>query len=108
MILAFCVNSRWNRQFLRSFWSREQKCRKLAGTSRRRVNENGSQQAENVSTPQREFYLTIIKSKRDHKSRGIEERTDESTKIRAAATQISGEEIYFCIIFFFDKTEDDL
>ena len=39
LILAFCVNNRWNGQFLRSFWSREKKSRKLAGTSRRRVNE---------------------------------------------------------------------
>ena len=35
MILAFCVNSRSNGQFLGSFWSREKKSRKLAGTSRR-------------------------------------------------------------------------
>ena len=33
LILAFCVNSKWNGQLLGSFWSREKKSRKLAGTS---------------------------------------------------------------------------
>ena len=62
------------------------KCRKLAGTSRRRVNENGSQQAANVATSQRRdvnaifFCLTIIKRKRGPKFEGIE----ESTEIKAA------------------------
>ena len=64
----------------------EQKCRKLAGTSRR-PNVVTSQRREVGSTRmevnkrktlrrQRNFYLTIIKRKRDQKSRGIEKRTD--------------------------------
>ena len=32
LILALCVNSRWNGQFLGPFWSREKKSRKLEGT----------------------------------------------------------------------------
>ena len=51
-------------------------------TLRRWVNENGSQQATNVATSQRrdvatlrcqrDFSITIIKSKRDQNSRGLE------------------------------------
>ena len=62
LILAFCVNSKWNGQFLGSFWSREKNSKKLARTSRRTnvatsqrrdvgSMRRGSQQVTNVATP---------------------------------------------------------
>ena len=33
--LAFCVNSRWNGQFLGSFWSREKNSRNVVTSSQR-------------------------------------------------------------------------
>ena len=65
----------------------------------------------NVATPQRRDVSAISASpslKGDQKTRGIEKCTNEGTKSRAAATQISGEETYFCILFFYDKTADVL
>ena len=80
----------------------------LAGTSRRPNVATSGQLEEKVkkgstSRRQRDFCLTIIKSKRDHKSRGIGKRTDEGTESRAAANQIIGEESCFCIFFFPEK-----
>ena len=108
LILAFGVNSRWNGQFLRPFWSREKKSKKLAGTSRRRVNKkrnstSGQRRDASTSRRQRDFCLTIIKSKRDQKSRGIGKHTDEGMESRATANQISREDTCFCIFFSFLK-----
>ena len=81
------MNNRWNGWFLRSFWSREQKCKKLAGTSRRpNVAMSGQREWKSTSGKRRDLstsrhqcdlYLTIIKSKRGPKIKGIEERTNE-------------------------------
>ena len=97
---------RWKGQFLEAFWSIGWKCIKLAGTSRhsnfatspcrdvpmsrRWVNKYRSQQAQrrDVSTSrrQRDFCLSIIKSKKGTRIRGIEDRTNEGTEIKIAAT----------------------
>ena len=61
-----------------------------------------------TSRRQREFCLNIIKSKRTRNQGGIEKRTDEGTESIAAATQISGEETFFCIFFVSKKTTDGL
>ena len=72
LIRAFCVNSRWNGQFLGPFWSREKKSRKLTGTSRRpNVTTSGQQEEEvkkwptsrrlNVATPQRRDASTSLR-----------------------------------------------
>ena len=61
-----------------------------------------------TSLCQRDFCLSIIKSKMGTRNQGIEERTNEGTESRAATTQISEEETYFCISPFSDKTTDVL
>ena len=100
-------------KFFRSFGAERRRAeswqeRHDAPTSRRRVNEK-----RNSTSGQRREVGAIstspsLKSKRDQKSRGIEKRTNEGTESRAAATQISGEETYFCIFFFSDKIADVL
>ena len=100
------MNSRWNGQFLGSFWSREKKSRKLAGTSRRPnvaksqrsevgSTRRGSQQVANVATPQRcdastNSVSTSLKAKgpkiEGGGGGGIGKRKDEGTKSIAAAT----------------------
>ena len=50
----------------------------------------------------------IIKSTWSRNHGGIEERTNKGTESRAVATEISGEETYFCIFFFSNKTADVL
>ena len=110
MILAFYVNSGWNGRFLRSFWSKEQKYRKLAGTSQRpNVATSGQREWKSTSGTRRDvetsrrqcdFCLTIIKRKRDQKSRGSKKRMDEGTESRATAKEIIGEDTFFCIFFF--------
>ena len=40
--------------------------------------------------------------------RRIEERTNKGKESIAAAIEINGEETYFCIFFFYDKTADVL
>ena len=119
LILAFCVNSRWNRLFLGSFLSKEKKSRKLVRTSRRtnvatsqRRNVGsmiiGSQQVASVTTPQRCDVSAIsastsLKAKGPEIEGGIEKRTDEGTECRVAATQISGEDTCFCIFFLSER-----
>ena len=49
LILALCVNNRWNGHFFLPFWSKEKKSRKLAGTSRRPNVATSSQQEEEVN-----------------------------------------------------------
>ena len=67
----------------------------------------------NVVMPQRHDVRTIscstiIKSERGPKIRGIEERTNKGTESIAVAIEISGEETYFCMFLFSDKTADVL
>ena len=90
-----------------------QKVGRNVATSQRRVNEKRksiSGQRRNASTSRRQcnFCLAIIESKREQKTRGMEKRTNEGMESRAAATQISEKETYFCIFFFSDKTADIL
>ena len=79
LIFVLYVNSRWNGQFLGTFWSREKKRRKLAGTSRcANVATSGQREEEvnkwpmsrclNVTMPQRRDVsansaLTSLKAK---------------------------------------------
>ena len=81
--------------------SREQKCKELAGTSRRpnvmtsqrrnvgstkiEVNKRQRRDVE-TSRRQRDFCLSIIKRKKGPEFSGIKDRTNEGTKIRTAAT----------------------
>ena len=113
LILAFCVNRWKNGQFLGPFKSIEKKSKNMAETSRRPNVATSGQREEEVnkyptSRRQCDFCLTIIKSKRDQKTRGIEKRSNKSTERRATTTQISGEETYFCIFSCSDKIVDVL
>ena len=110
------MNSRWNGQFLRSFWRREKKSRKLARTSRRLNVATSSQREKEVNkwpTSRRLNVVTLqhrdvsaflpppsLKAKGTRFRWGIEKRTDEGTEKRAATNQISGEDSCFCIFFF--------
>ena len=88
LILALCVNSRWNGQLLGSFWSRvktsrnvETSQRRDVPNSRRRVNKkrkSTSGQRRDASTSQRqcEFCLNLIKSKGTRNQGGIGKRMD--------------------------------
>ena len=67
-------------------------------------------QRRDISTSQRhhDFCTRIIKCKGRPNFDGVEERTDERTKSRAAAIGIIGEDTSFCIFFFYaNKTADD-
>ena len=85
LICAICVNAGGTGSYWEHFGSRELKCKELARMSRRWVNKDRSQQAA-TSRRQRDFCLSIIKSKKGTKIRGIKDRTKEGTKIRTAAT----------------------
>ena len=64
LILALCVNNRWNGQFLGPFWEQreeEQEASRNVATSQRHdvgSTRRGSQQVGNVTTPQRHDVLT--------------------------------------------------
>ena len=104
------MNSRWNGQFLGSFWSREKEEQK-AGQREKEVNKKRKSTSETPQRPdvatsrrQRNFYLNIIKIKGTRNRGGsIRKRMDEGTDSIAAATQISGEDTCFCIFFFSNK-----
>ena len=49
-----------------------------------------------------------LKEKGTRNRGGLKIRTNKGTKSKAAATQISREETYFCIFFFSDKIADVL
>ena len=127
------MNSRWNGQFLRSFWSREKKSRKLAGTSRHpnvttsqrrdvKSTRRGSQQVANVVTPQRRDvaksrrlnvatlqrrYVNAIFASPSLKAKGIRFRGHRKTHGRGHGKQSSrnqiGGEDSWICIFFFSK-----
>ena len=65
-----------------------------SGQHEEEVNKWPTSRRLNIATLAR-FSSTIIKSKKGPEFEGIEERTNEGTESRAAATQISGEETYF-------------
>ena len=82
--------------------------RRDASTSRR-LNVVMSQRRDvAASRRQRDFSITIIKSKKGPEFEDIEGRTNKGTESRAAATQINEEETCFCIFFFYDKLADVL
>ena len=64
LILAFCVNSKWNGQFLGPFWSREKKSGKLAGTSRRPNFATSGQREEEVNKWLTSRHLNVATSVR--------------------------------------------
>ena len=103
LIFTLYVNSRWNERFLGSFWSREKKNRKMAGTSRRRVNEKSKSTSDQRRDVNAISALTSLKAKGPKIDGGIRKRIDEGTKSIAAVTQISGEDTCFCIFFFSEK-----
>ena len=76
-------------------------------TSRRRVNENRSQQAA-TTRRQRYFCLSIIKRKKGTINQGIKGRTNKGTESRAAGTKSAEKRPTFVFFFFSDKTANVL
>ena len=80
------MNSRWNEQFLGSFWRKEKKSIKLAGTSRSpNVATSGQREEEVNKWPQCRDVSAIsaspsLKEKGTRNLRGIEIRMDEGTE----------------------------
>ena len=101
LIYAIYVNTGGTGNYWEHFRSRELKCKELAGTlrcpnvvtSQRRdvgstkieVNKRQRRDVE-TSRHQRDFCLSIIKSKKGTRIRGIEDRTKEGMEIITAAT----------------------
>ena len=92
------MNNRWNGQFLRSFWSREKKSRKLVGTSRRRVNK------KRKSTSGQRRDVSANSPSPSLKAKGTRIRGDQETYglghgKQSSSDEISGEDSCFCIFF---------
>ena len=77
--------------------------RRDATTSRRHNVATPQRRDASTSRRQRDLCLNIIKREGTRNRGWIRKRTDEGTESRAATTQISGEDTYFCIFFFSER-----